>query len=650
MVHRFAHLCEALDRSAHGADAALTADHADRADHANRANRAGGAAPVPQAELLRYFEAASPTDAAWATYLLMGGRLKPALSAAQLHAAALQLCGLPPWLFAESVKAASDLAECVALVMPPPAAISEHGLAHWVEQRLQPLRGMPPEQQTAALAQACNELGTAGRQLALQLLTGAWRSPVHPLQVQHALAQVAGLSTHAVALRLQSDAAWQRAPNAAAYKALLAAPDAATSSGEPYPYSCPFIAARPLRQEPVPAGLGAIDNWLLQWHWGGLPTQVVRRRGQCFIWSAQGELLTARLPELQAACAALPDGTVLTGELMAWPAGAPAPLPQARLQQRLQRKALTAQQRQAVPAVWVARDLLEWQGGDLRSQPLRQRLAQLERLTPLQPLLPANESPAALRRAPALLPPDWAAAQALHQSARSVGAQGLLLRALDATGTGLESPTLHHPAAWVWPAATLKVTTVLLYAQAGYGAGYSAGRSGGGNADGNAGDTVGGSAAEGASGGPATGPFLECSFGVWNRPPQDAAEVQAVLDAITAKRPPPTAPTALRWVPLAKASSGLSAPEWATVHETVRTHALEKFGPVRSLKPSLVVELAFDHIAPSSRHKSGVVLGGVRMVGLRPEMSLQRVASLAGLRPLLFEGDYSLPLNTTHAV
>ncbi len=650
MVHRFAHLCEALDRSAHGVDsaaAALGGDGTRAATGAQESAPSDGARPAPLPELLRYFEAASPHDAAWAVYLLAGGRLKPAFSNAQAHAAGLQLSGFPPWLFEECLRAASDLAECLALVLPPPAALSQHGLAYWVEQRLQPLRGVPPQPQTAALAQACNELDPAGRQTTLKLLTGAWRSPVSPLQVQHALARTAGLSTHAVARRLQGYTAPQKRPNAVAYAALVAAADGATRHAEPYP----FAAAHPLPQAWAPASLGAIERWLLQWHWGGLPAQVVRRGGACFIWSAQGELLTARLPELEAACVALPEGTVLTGELLAWPdsadadadadagagAGADAeampPLPVQRLQQRLQRKTLTPQQRREVPAVFLVHDVLEWQGRDLRMQPLHQRQWQLAQC------LPDQRPPSALRRAMPLQPASWAAAALQCQAARTRGAQGLLLRSLDAvedfsrlghqpaTGPVAQAHVgpigpgqrAGEPTAWIWKASTLSVTTVLLYAQAGSGASGNA-----------AGGATGGVAA-----GATTGAFRDYSFGVWNRAPRDEAEVQGVLAAVAAKQPLPTDPTALRLVPLAKANAGLSAPDWAIVHETVRTQALEKFGPVRSLKPSLVVQLAFDHITPSRRHKSGLVLGGVRMVRLAGGTPLLHLHDLGHLRALL---------------
>jgi DNA ligase 1 len=651
MVHRFAHLCEALVQSAPSPPSADAPE----------------AATAQQAALLRYFEAAQPPEAAWAAYLLGGGRLRPTLAPARLQALAPQLIGLPPWLFETSLQAAGDWAECVALLLPPPARQSQHGLAYWMEERLQPLLDKAAEPNAGALptawcqelAQACNELEVLGRELILKLLTGTWKRPVSALVVQHALAQRAGISTHTVAQRLPaygaqllagtgaSRSALHQTPMLARYQALLAPPDAGTWRGEPVP----------MAPEPKPLGarsaqsLGDIESFWVSWWTEGLTAQVVKRGGACFIWSAQGELWTPRLPELQRAVAHWPDGTVLCGELLAWPTGASEPLPPARLQQRLQRKTLTPQLLQERPVVFVAHDVLEWQGADLRALPLRKRLAHLQRVfetlnAPTAPTAPtaltapnaphaphapcaphatltaiAPAAPAALtapiapiastalRLAPRLEPADWAAAAALRQAARSQGALGLLLRSLD-TVAAVDLPSPSQPpgaagALWSWPAEPLTLTTVLLYAHAGYG--------GSGNA------------------------FSDFSFGVWNRPPRDAAEVQAVQDAIAAKKPPPTDPQALRWVPVAKARSGLNDPDMHTLLDAVRSQALEKFGPVRSLQPSLVVQLAFDRITPSSRHKSGWVLGGARMLRLQTELPLQQVDSLVRLRALLFD-------------
>src|SRR5690606_3239650 len=102
------------------------------------------------------------------------------------------------------------------------------------------------------------------------------------------------------------------------------------------------------------------------------------------------------------------------------------------------------------------------------------------------------------------------------------------------------------------------------------------------------------------------------SFAVWSRPPRNAAEAQAVVEAIAARRP--ADPGGLQLVAFTKASTGLTDREFQAVDAVIRQTTLEKFGPVRSLRPTLVVELAFEGIVRSKRHKSGVALRLPRML------------------------------------
>ena len=114
--------------------------------------------------------------------------------------------------------------------------------------------------------------------------------------------------------------------------------------------------------------LGEPTEWQAEWKWDGIRAQVIRRDGQTFIWSRGEELVTDRFPEIAAAASALPDGTVLDGEIMPWKDG--APLPFAQLQRRIGRKTLGARILDEVPVVLIAYDLLESDGRDVRAESL----------------------------------------------------------------------------------------------------------------------------------------------------------------------------------------------------------------------------------------------------------------------------------------
>jgi DNA ligase-1 len=90
-----------------------------------------------------------------------------------------------------------------------------------------------------------------------------------------------------------------------------------------------------------------------------------------------------------------------------------------------------------------------------------------------------------------------------------------------------------------------------------------------------------------------------------------------------------------RLVPVAKAYSGLTDEEIRQVDAFVRRHTVEKFGPVRTVKPDLVFELAFEGIRESSRHKSGVAVRFPRISRWRTDKKAEEADTLAALRSLL---------------
>ena len=127
--------------------------------------------------------------------------------------------------------------------------------------------------------------------------------------------------------------------------------------------------------------------------------------------------------------------------------------------------------------------------------------------------------------------------------------------------------------------------------------------------------------------------YTDYTFAVWNRVPADEAEAQAVLDAIARREP--ARPGALQLVPFAKAYSGLTDEEFAQVDRVIRATTIEKFGPVRSVRPSLVFELGFEGINRSTRHKSGIAVRFPRMLRIRDDKPLHEADTLETLRALM---------------
>ena len=541
--------------------------------------------------LKRYFAAAAPADAAWAVYFLAGGKPRQVVPTALLRALACERAGIAPWLFEEAYEAVGDLAETIAHVLPPADALSDFGLAEWVEQRLLPLRGIEPVEQAERIVRYWNELDTPGRFLLTKLIGGGFRVGVSKLLVQRALGEVASLDAKVVAQRMMGYTDAKQQPDAARYEALLShTRSGPAEAGQPYPF---FLAHQlEAKVADFDTKLGSPADWIVEWKYDGIRAQIVKRAGNVWIWSRGEELVTERFPEIVALAAPLPDGTVLDGEIVVWKEDAPAAFN--LLQQRIGRKTLTKKVLADAPCGFIAYDLLEWGGVDQREQPQSAR----------RPLLEvAAGAIDGMQLSPIEARGSWTELAALRESSRERGVEGFMLKHRAARyGTGRrKQEDLLGGTWWKWKIDPLTADAVLIYAQAGHGRRASV--------------------------------YTDYTFAVWNRTPADAAEAQAVVDAI-AKREP-AREGGLQLVAFAKAYSGLTDAEFGRVDKVIRAHTLEKFGPVRSVKPTLVFELGFEGINRSPRHKSGIAVRFPRMLRIRDDKPLHEADTLQTLETLL---------------
>lgn len=503
-----------------------------------------------------YFREAPPGDAAWATYILSGRRLKRFIGPAVLKRWLIGEAALPEWLIDESYSSVGDLAETIALLTAGTAhgeaRTDDTSLADWIEDRLLPLREADDDVRRQIITGWWRELPYRQCFLLNKLLTGELRVGVSQLLVTRALAEVTGIERTELAGRLMGD--WQ--PGALFWQGLHAAESPRTDPAVPYP----FFLASPLDGEP--SQLGDREAWQAEWKWDGIRGQLIRRAGECHLWSRGEERITERFPEIVDAAAALPDGIVLDGEVVAWKDGRIQPF--ALLQQRIGRKKLTAAILATVPAQFLAYDLLELDGQDRRAAPLRERRAHLEQLL-------ANASPL-LQISPLVIGSTWDELAGARADSRQRNVEGLMLKALDSSyGTGRQ-----RGAWWKWKIEPHAFDAVMLYAQPGQGRRSNL--------------------------------YTDYTFGVWREQ---------------------------ELVPVAKAYSGLSNPEVEQLDRWIRAHTLEKFGPVRSVEPSQVFELAYEGIAASARHKSGIALRFPRILRWRTDKPASEADTLANLQAML---------------
>ncbi|MBA3317854.1 MAG: ATP-dependent DNA ligase [Gemmatimonadales bacterium] len=399
------------------------------------------------AALAAYFSAAPPSDAAWAIHFLTGRRPKRLVSSAKLAAWCAEAAAIPLWLFDESHAAVGDLAETITLLLPDTGGAGDESLSHWVEQRLLPLKGQDEAVQRAEMLRTWTELDRRERFVWNKLITGTFRVGASSRLVERALALASGVPEGAIAHRLMGG--WEPTPE---FFARLVAPDVRDADvSRPYP----FYLAYPL-EGPLEA-LGPAEEWIAEWKWDGIRSQLIRRAGRTFLWSRGEELLSGRFPEVEEAGSLLPEGTVLDGELLPWVGD--MPLPFAQMQRRIGRKVLGRKILAEVPVVLVAYDLLEQDGHDLRAIPLADRRRRLDAL------LAATPSAGRLVLSHLVEAADWTEITEARRRARDVGAEGLILKRLGSEyGVGRRKGDW-----WKWKIEPFSVDAVLMYAMPGSG-------------------------------------------------------------------------------------------------------------------------------------------------------------------------------------
>ncbi|MGF1474285.1 MAG: ATP-dependent DNA ligase [Geminicoccaceae bacterium] len=398
--------------------------------------------------MVDYFADVPAEDAAWAVFFLTGERLKRMIRSGDLRRWATDLAHLPDWLVDDCYASVGDTAETVALILDvvPGGEREDLSLARWMEDRILPLRESAEDRQKDEVTAWWQRMDRHQRFVLNKLLTGGFRVGVSKLLVTRALAEVSGLDTKTISHRLMGR--WQ--PSASAFEALLAADDGAVDIARPYPF---FLASQLNPAEPET--LGDVAEWYAEWKWDGIRAQIVRRQGQCFIWSRGEDLITERFPEIETAAAALPDGIVLDGEILAW--NDDGVLPFAVLQKRIGRLKLGPKILKDAPVRFLAYDILEWKGVDQRD------LAHGERREALVRVIDAV--PPALGLSPFVETDSWAALGEARLGSRTRRVEGLMLKRRSAA----YQVGRRRGDWWKWKIDPLAVDAVLLYAQAGSG-------------------------------------------------------------------------------------------------------------------------------------------------------------------------------------
>jgi DNA ligase-1 len=317
------------------------------------------------------------------------------------------------------------------------------------------------------------------------------------------------------------------------------------------------------------AALTASD-YRAEWKWDGIRVQLVgkARDSATFerrIYSRSGDEVTRVFPEI---VGAMNFDAVLDGEMLVLRDGEVMPFNE--LQQRLNRKVVTAKMLAEYPAHVRLYDILAEDGEDLRRLSFDERRARLEAWY-------ARMQPVRMDLSPMVPFADWDHLTAMRDASRENGIEGLMLK----RGDSPYVPGRPKGPWFKWKRGALTLDCVMMYAQRGHGKRSSF--------------------------------YSDYTFGCWRPAEQGGLEL----------------------VPVGKAYSGFTDEELSRIDRWVRAHTVNKFGPVREVEHGLVMELAFDSVHPSTRHKSGVAMRFPRVHRIRWDKPPEEADHLETLEKLI---------------
>lgn len=500
--------------------------------------------------LVSYFEAAEDEDKLWTIALLSHRRPKRTVNTTLLSQWASELAALPGWLFHESHAVVGDLAETITLVLPPPKEDSDSSLRWWINF-IRELEPATPEEKKERILWAWDRLDERERFVFNKLITGMFRVGVSQSLVLKAVSKHTRISESVIAHKFMGK--WS--PDESTFHE-LAFDTGEEDISKPYPFYLAYAIDVEVSQ------LGDPSEWQAERKWDGIRGQAIVRKGELFVWSRGEELVTDKYPEYEALRTALPEGTVIDGEIL--PFINNQPLSFNHLQTRIGRKNISQRLLREVPVVFMAYDIMEWQGQDIREKPLSERRNILENI--------CNGCPDVLRLSEVVDFSTWE--QLAHERSRSREflSEGIMLKQKNS----VYRDGRRRGDWWKWKIDPLTVDAVMIYAMRGSGRRANL--------------------------------YTDFTFAVWDNG---------------------------QLVPFTKAYSGLTDDEFREVDRWIKQNTIERFGPVRSVKPMLVFEIAFEGIARSTRHKSGIALRFPRMKRWRKDKRAEEANTLPDLVQLL---------------
>jgi DNA ligase 1 len=527
--------------------------------------------------LSQYFLSATDKDKVWVIALFSGRRPRRIASGSLLAQWCCEVAKLPFWLFEESYHTVGDLGETIALLLPENKDSNKltHNLSYYLEQ-IVALEKATEQTKKQFVIDCWMQMNREERFVFNKLLTGGFRIGVSQKLMVNALAKTVDTDPSVIAHRISGN--WHASTTN--FLELLSEHSLNIDFSKPYP----FYLAYALEDDPTT--LGEPHEWQAEWKWDGIRGEMIKRNNELFVWSRGEELVTEKFPEYQILQTCLPNGTVLDGEILSFEASPQSPPTEGELKNN------SSSIGGGLKGAVLPFALLQTRIGrknitkkQLQDAPIAffaydllelngediRNKTMEERRIELERIVHQVKH-STLQLSPLIVFNSWDELAKLREQSRMINAEGVMLKRKSSTyQVGRKIGDW-----WKWKIDPLTIDAVMVYAQKGSGRRSNL--------------------------------YTDYTFAV-----KDGDKLVAFT----------------------KAYSGLTDKEFAQVDAFVKRNSIEKFGPVRTVKPELVFEIAFEGIAASNRHKSGVALRFPRIHRWRTDKTAEDINTLDDLKKML---------------
>jgi len=517
--------------------------------------------------LKNYFLSNDPIDNSWAIYLLTGKSNKRFISGRYLKNLFSQIYKYPQWLIDTCYLKVGDSAEVITLLLKNKTnsrkkKLSNISLNELLSETIPALSKLNEEEKNLEIKNLWETLPEDNHLIFNKILTGTFRVGVSIGLITKSISKLINIDEEIISHRLMGNFK----PSSDSYEFLINKNiNLKELNSKPFP----FLLANTIEDKIFK---NSINYFQFEWKYDGIRMQLIKRSGNVSLWTRGQELVNESFPELIKKMSYIKDDFVLDGELLVWNFQEQIAHDFSLLQKRINRKSPTRTIQIKYPIIFIAYDLLEINGKDIREIKLENRRIELEKYFSKWQNKTENNISDIFKICDLIYPKDWSDVLTYKEKSRENNTEGLIIK----KKTSIYSSGRKKGFWWKYKVDPMQLDAVLIYAKGGSGR--------------------------------RAGLYTDYSFALW----KDKELIK-----------------------FASAYSGLTNIEIKELDKWIRKNTIEKFGPVRSLKPEMVFEISFEKIQISKRHKSGIAVRFPRITKWRKDKKINDADSLENAYELM---------------